>query len=137
MKKDASLASLGLVFFLLNFIVHQFNGFQHYCRIIDDARPNILLFNACFFNDLKNEVVLPQPRDAIKFHKHRLIFNGLGKFLLFRCDFCHNHITNGEPTQGDIKLFRCVRISIRGLVRWLVGWLVRWSVGNAFVKIDK
>ena len=39
------------------------------------------------------------------------------------------------------SLFRCVRISIRGLVRWSVGpsvgWLVRRLVGNAFVKIDE
>ena len=38
-------------------------------------------------------------------------------------------------------VFRCVRISIRGLVRWSVGWLVGWlvgpSVGNAFIKIDE
>ena len=32
-------------------------------------------------------------------------------------------------------LFRCVRISIRGLVRRSVGRLVGWLVRNAFVKI--
>ena len=36
-----------------------------------------------------------------------------------------------------ILVFRCVRISIRGLVSRLVGWSVRWLVGNAFVKIDE
>ena len=34
-------------------------------------------------------------------------------------------------------VFRCVRISIRGLVRRSVGWLVGPSVRNAFVKIDE
>ena len=27
-----------------------------------------------------------------------------------------------------LEVFRCIRISIRGLVRRLVGWLVGWSV---------
>ena len=34
-------------------------------------------------------------------------------------------------------LFRCVRISMRGLVRRSVRQSVCWSVGNAFVKIDE
>ena len=29
---------------------------------------------------------------------------------------------------ATIEVFRCVRISIRGLVRRLVGWSVGWSV---------
>ena len=40
---------------------------------------------------------------------------------------------------SNFFIFRCVRISIRGLVRRSVGRLVGWSVGpsvrNAFVKI--
>ena len=36
-----------------------------------------------------------------------------------------------------IALFRCVRISKRGLVRWSVGPSVSPSVGNAFVKINE
>ena len=35
-----------------------------------------------------------------------------------------------------LEVFRCIRISIRGLVRRLVGWLVGWSVmlSSKFMK---
>ena len=33
--------------------------------------------------------------------------------------------------------FRCVRISIRGLVRQLVGWSVGWSVGPSVMLSSK
>ena len=43
--------------------------------------------------------------------------------------------------RSDGLVFRCVRISIRGLVRRSVGRLVdrlvSWSVRNAYVKIDE
>ena len=49
--------------------------------------------------------------------------------------------TNGTAkacsSQHAPRLFRCVRISIRGLARRTVRWLVRPSVGNAFVEIDE
>ena len=41
-----------------------------------------------------------------------------------------------QKLSGDM-IFRCVRISIRGLVRRFVGRSVGRSVGNAFVKINE